>query len=76
MISFILSLVRDFENEHNVRPNLVYLNTQHFEQMKKDFDPEILAGLINRLEMELLIDDEVAHPHVAWMPMVCAQGMQ
>ncbi|MGD8742605.1 MAG: hypothetical protein PVH46_04215 [Granulosicoccaceae bacterium] len=66
MLSFIYRLVREFEAEHGLRPNVLYLNVDHFQRLRQDFiDPEDIEGIINRLGMEIVIDKTALHPHLS-----------
>lgn len=68
MISYILRLIHDFKREHGCRPNLLYLNEFHMHHLKMGFSEDFsLQRLCEMLEMELVIDHEVIHPHVAWI---------
>ena len=67
MLGFIYSLVREFEVEHGIRPNLLYLNRFHAEHLKAAFDQDYsLPQIMSVLEMELMIENDMMHPHVAW----------
>ena len=67
MLSHIARLIRDFELDHGVHPNLLYLNNLHREHLKAAFDETCDMGqIMNMLNMEMVIDDEIMHPHVAW----------
>jgi hypothetical protein len=67
MLSFINRLVRDFELEHGIHPNLLYLNRFHFEHLKMSFDAEYsMSQILDVLGMELIIEDDITQPHVAW----------
>ncbi len=69
MLSFIYQLATRFEHAHRVRPNLLYLSPEHLEQLRESFaDPEDLGRILDILHMELIVDAEVVHPHVGWMP--------
>jgi hypothetical protein len=66
MLSFIYRLVRDFEIEQGVKPNVLYLSTAHFQRLRQDFvDPDDIEAIINRLDMEIVIDNSALHPHVS-----------
>ena len=66
MLSFIYRLVRDFELEHGMKPNVLYLNDEHFERLRQDFvDPDNIEAIIKRLDMELVIDHGAVHPHLS-----------
>ncbi len=67
MLSFIYRLVQDFEKEHGLAPNLLYLSPMHLHTLKSQLDSgEQLDDLISLLGMEIIITNEAVHPHVAW----------
>lgn len=68
MLSYIVRLTTDFEREHGLRPNLLYLSQAHVRQLQEDFDPRFdLQTIMRMLRMEVLIDSAIVHPHVAWV---------
>lgn len=67
MLSFIYQLSRTFELEHGYPPNLLYLNPRHYPVLMSSLPEEASHdNLRQRLAMEILLTDEVVHPHVAW----------
>ncbi len=67
MLDYINRLVRGFEQEHGVQPNLLYLNRIHSEHLQSAFaDSYSLAQIMDMLQMEMIIDSEIMHPQVAW----------
>jgi len=67
MLSFLYRMANTFEREHGFRPNVLYLNNQHFLQLKSQLDNiKDLDALNQLLGMELVLDDELTQPHVAW----------
>ena len=67
MLSFINRLVRDFELEHGIHPNLLYLNRFHAEHLKTSFNSEYsMSQILGILGMELIIENDITQPHVAW----------
>ena len=70
MLSFINRLVRDFELEHGIHPNLLYLNRFHAEHLKSAFDADYsMAQILDVLGMELVIENDITQPRVAWTLM-------
>ena len=70
MLSFIYRLVSEFEQEHGYKPNLLYVNEEHAERLTEGFDCQHdLHAIMGLLNMEIIIDKGVIHPHVAWMRM-------
>ena len=67
MLSFIYRLSRDFENEHGIHPNLLYLNPSHLKFLREQLDNEAqLDNIVKILGMEIMVTTEVIHPHVVW----------
>ena len=67
MLAYINRMVREFENSHGMHPNLLYLNRSHSEYLKQSFAADYSLGqIMASLQMELIIDQEIVHPHVAW----------
>ncbi len=67
MLGFICRLASSFEREHGIRPNLLYLNRMHSEQLKAAFDETYsFHQITTMLDMEIIVDPEIMHPHVAW----------
>ena len=70
MLSFINRLVRDFELEHGIHPNLLYLNRFHVEHLKTSFETNYsMPQILDLLGMELIIENDITQPHVAWTQM-------
>ena len=66
MLSYLYQLANGYEGEHGFRPNVLYLNQQHFSQLQSDLaNINGLGELVQFLGMEIVID-EVNHPHVAY----------
>ncbi len=67
MLSFIYQLVNEYEHEHGFRPNVLYLNREHFHELTSQLAEIRNLGTISRLlGMELVLDTDVTHPHVCW----------
>jgi hypothetical protein len=67
MLGYIYRLVSDFEDEHGIHPNFLYLNTLHSEHLKTAFsDDYSMPSIMKLLQMELVIENDIMHPHVAW----------
>lgn len=72
MLSFVYRLVRSFEQEHGVHPNLLYLSSAHMQSLREQLDAcEQMDDIVNLLGMEIIITDETMHPHVAWTSPQC-----
>lgn len=67
MISFLCRLANRFETEHGYRPNILYLNSKHYTQLRSDLSEiKNLGDLVTFLGMEVVLDSEMTHPHVAY----------
>jgi hypothetical protein len=67
MLSYIYRLIRDFEREHGIHPNLLYLNQAHAMHLQQGLDERLTSRSIrDLLQLELIIDQDIVHPHVAW----------
>ena len=71
MLSYIYRLVRNFEQQHGIYPNLLYLNDLHVCHLKAGLDEHYSFQAIRELlQMEIVVSKETVHPHVAWSPAV------
>lgn len=67
MLAYIYRVVREFEQTHGMHPNLLYLNRAHSEHLQATFTEGYTLGqIMAQLQMELIIDQDIVHPHVAW----------
>lgn len=67
MLSYIYRLISDYEHEHGIHPNLLYLNKLHSEHLAMAFTKNFsLPSIMQLLNMELVIENDIMHPHVAW----------
>lgn len=67
MLGHINQLVSGFEKEHGVLPNLLYINHTHSEYLKSSFDERFsLDRIVKILCMDVIIESDIIHPHVAW----------
>jgi len=67
MLSYIYRLIHNFEQTHQFLPNLLYLNPVHMQYLQDGVAQNYTLQTINDLlGMELIINRDVVHPHVAW----------
>lgn len=67
MLSFIMRIVNAFERNHGVTPTLLYLNRTQLRALTHELeDRPAHHELVQMLGIELVISDDVIHPHVAW----------
>jgi hypothetical protein len=66
MLSFIVSLVNNYETNHGVRPNLVYMNETHYSYLREELpgvrDHEDVTAILG---VDIALNDETLRPHVA-----------
>lgn len=67
MLSFLIQIASQFELEHGYRPNVLYINPQHFKSLQSALS-EIkgLDALTQFLGMEIVLSNESRQPHLAW----------
>jgi hypothetical protein len=67
MLSFIYQLAHEYEAEHGFRPNVLYLNRQHFSELQNQLaEIRNLDRMNQLLGMEIVLDSDLTHPHVSW----------
>lgn len=67
MLSFIYRLANSFEHSHGFRPNLLFISPTHYDRLREELaGVPHLEALRSLLGMEVVLDEEVVHPHVAW----------
>ena len=70
MLSYIFRLIDQFQRQHGVEPNLLYLNEMHMLELRKAFSAdETIQSITELLGMEMIISREITHPHVVWTQM-------
>ena len=70
MLSFIYQLNQNFEKSHDYSANTLYLSPQHLEQLRDSFDQDMdIEGILQHLNMDILLDRTAVHPHVGWKPL-------
>ena len=66
MLSFIYSLVHDYEQMFGERPNMLYINRYHFGVLRQHFsDPDNVGSIMKVLGMTILITESALNPHLA-----------
>ena len=66
MLNYFFRLIDHFQRQHGVQPNLLYLNELHISELRKALADGQSVSITDFLRMELVISQEVSHPHVAW----------
>ena len=76
MLSFVYRLVEDYEQEHGLRPNTLYLSRNHLQHLISSFSQDTgLEDIIAYLDMEIMMDESALHPRVGWMNSVYSRAM-
>jgi hypothetical protein len=66
MLSFIYSLMRDYELMFGDQPNLLYINRYHFEYLRRDFgNPDDIPSMMSILGLTIMITETAVNPHLA-----------
>jgi len=66
MLSFLYRLIRSFQREHGFSPNVVILNSLHYRALRDNLATLTHEQAENFLRMQVVLDAEALHPHVAW----------
>ena len=67
MLSYIYRLMCEFEQQHGMAPNLLYLNPVHLQHLKEGLAEGIsLQSIYDLLKMELVVNYDTRHPNVIW----------
>lgn len=67
MLSYINQQASNFEEDHGLQPNLLYLSKEHVKHLINNFSDQYdLNAIMDFLQMELVISNEIIHPHVGW----------
>lgn len=66
MFSHIVSLMKDYEQHHGARPNVVILNETHYGYLREEL-PGVRDhnSVVAILGVDIALSDEVLHPQVA-----------
>lgn len=69
MLSFLYRLIDHYHREHALHPNLLYLNPLHYRKLLECLPEMQSQEEVSRfLMMQIVIDPDALHPHVAWLP--------
>ncbi|MBI3547033.1 MAG: hypothetical protein HY081_10685 [Gammaproteobacteria bacterium] len=67
MLSFLYRLIEHYHREHGLHPNLLYLSPWHYQKLLECLPTLATQEAVCRfLAMQLVINPEIAHPHVTW----------
>ncbi len=69
MLSFLYRLNQAFQDEHGYRPNTVIMNAEHYQLLQESLPAAgDYAELRQLLGMDVMLNPDCVHPHVAWTP--------
>ena len=67
MLSFLVRLIRLYQDEHGFTPNVLYINDLHYQKLRESLaEIEDDRDIARLLRLEIIIRPEAVHPHVAW----------
>lgn len=67
MLSYICQLAFRYENSHDIRPNTLYLNHQHYRRLSAEFvDTADINCITNYLGMVIVLTREITQPYLAY----------
>lgn len=66
MLSFVITLVNNYEQRFGRRPNVVYMNESHYEYLREEM-PGIRAHdeVVSLLGIDISLSNDAISPHVA-----------
>ncbi len=66
MLSHIVNLVQNYEVDHGLRPNVVYMNETHYSYLREEL-PGVRDHheVVRILGVDIALADDVLHPQVA-----------
>lgn len=63
MLGCIHAMMREYENRHGCRPDLLRLNRAHFERLRRHFsDPDDVGTMMAVLNLTLMISEDSVDP--------------
>jgi hypothetical protein len=66
MLSFLYRLIRGFQREHGVAPNVVYLNPLHYRALCENLSALAPERIETFLGVHMVLEPTATHPYVAW----------
>ena len=66
MLSYISRIASDFRKQHGYPPNTLLLNPEHLARLRTAYVDVDIDIVLSHLDMEIRIEPESQHPHVAW----------
>lgn len=70
MLDHILRQAQSFEYRHGIKPNIVFINKDHYQVLQQYYpelfsqDPAISLGF----RIAIVSNENLCHPEVAWFP--------
>ncbi len=66
MLSFVVTLISQYERQHGVRPNLLYMNEAHYLYLREELpgvrDHDDVAAMVGT---DIALSDEALSPFVS-----------
>ena len=67
MLSFLYRLATEHQQNYGYKPNLLFLNNDHFNLLCQELaEIDGLDELMQFLGMQLVLEEELTHPHVGY----------
>ena len=67
MLSYIFRISQLFRAQNGYRPNILYINNEHFSHLCSEIDDiQDLDQLTRLLGMDIVLSLEATHPTVSW----------
>lgn len=68
MLSFLFRLIRSYQREHGILPNVLYINDFHYQKLRESL-PDLTTheAVATFLQLDVVIRAEAVHPSIAWV---------
>lgn len=68
MLSFLFRLIRSYQREHGLLPNVLYINDFHYQKLRESL-PDLTTHeeIATFLQLDVVICRESVHPSIAWV---------
>jgi hypothetical protein len=66
MLGCLCAMMREYENRHGCRPDLLRINRAHFERLRRHFsDPDDVETMMAVLNLTLMFSEDAVAPALA-----------
>jgi len=68
MLDYLCDSVAKYQKLHGLKPNLVYLNNNHFQSLQHQLETHHqLANLFNEFDLTIVLSSSLTHPSFAYI---------